>query len=94
VLTAGFLDDVKSAIGSAAALPPTLVVHHKQDGCRYTPASAVEGFKAWGGAKVRVSLLDGGDNEGDPCQPWSYHGFAGQDGKVVGIVAGFAKSIK
>ena len=68
VLTAGFLDDVRSAIGSAASLPRTLIVHHRQDGCRLTPPAAVERFKAWGGGKVQVAWLDGGVSIGNPCR--------------------------
>ena len=94
VLTAGFLDNVRSSIGSPAALPPTLVVHHRQDGCRYTPTAAVEPFKAWGGARVQVVWMDGGVNVGDPCQAGGYHGFNGLDGKVVATVAQFAASLR
>lgn len=94
VITAGFLDQVRGQIGSPAALPPTLVVHHRQDGCRVTPPSAVEPFKAWGGARVRVAWIDGGTDAGDPCQARGYHGFAGNDGRVVGLVAGFAKGVR
>ena len=32
VLTAGFLNEVRSQIGSAGALPRTLIVHHRNDG--------------------------------------------------------------
>ena len=94
VLTSAFLDDVRSAIGSPAALPATLVIHHRQDGCRLTPPSAVEPFKAWGGSRVRVVWMDGGRNAGDPCQAAGHHGFAGLDGRVVAAVAGFAKSAR
>jgi hypothetical protein len=94
VLTAGFLDSVRSTLGSPAALPPTLVVHHRQDGCRHTPPGAVEPFKAWAGAKVRVAWMDGGTNEGDPCQARGYHGFNGLDGEVVATVAQFAASLR
>jgi hypothetical protein len=94
VITAGFLDQVRSQIGSAAALPATLVVHHRRDGCRVTPPSGVEPFKAWGGARVRVVWIDGGTDAGDPCQAAGYHGFAGNDGRVVGVVAGFARSVR
>ena len=94
VLTAGFLDDVRSAIGSPAALPRTLIVHHRRDGCRYTPATAVEPFKAWGGAKVRVVWMDGGSNTGNPCRARAYHGFNGLDGNVVSAIARFAASAR
>jgi hypothetical protein len=91
VQTAGFLNDVRSQVGSAGALPRTLVVHHRKDGCKYTPPSAVEPFKAWGGAKVTVAWMDGGTDSGNPCQARGYHGFAGQDGRVVSTIAGFAR---
>jgi hypothetical protein len=90
VLTAGFLDDVRSAIGSPAALPRTLVVHHRHDHCHVTPPTAVEPFKAWGAAKVRVVWMDGGVNAGHSCRANAYHGFNGLDGKVVSVVARFA----
>lgn len=90
VLTAAFLDDVKSAVGSPASLPRTLVVHHRQDGCKHTPPTAVEPFKAWGGAKVTVAWMTGGANSGNPCQAKGYHGFNGLDGAVVSTIAAFA----
>ena len=94
VFTAGMLNDVRSRIGSAGALPRTMIVHHRKDGCRVTPPSAVEPFKAWGGGKVTVVWMDGGTNSGDPCQARGYHGFAGLDGRVVSTIASFARSSK
>lgn len=94
VLTAGFLDNVRSSIGAPGALPPTLVVHHRQDGCRFTPPGAVEPFKAWGGALVRVAWIDGGTNTGNPCEARAYHGFNGVDGRVVTTVAQFVSSTR
>jgi hypothetical protein len=94
VLTAAFLNDVRSQIGSPGALPPTLVVHHRQDGCHHTPPSAVEPFKAWGGSRVTVAWMDGGTDLGNPCQARAYHGFNGLDGRVVSTVAQFAQSRK
>ncbi len=94
VLTSGFLSDVRNRIGSAEVLPPTLVVHHRKDGCRLTTPNAVDPFKAWGGQRVKVVWIDGGRDDGDPCQAAGYHGFAGLDGKVVSVIAGFAKSVR
>ena len=91
VLTAGFLNDVRAQVGSAGALPRTLIVHHRKDGCRVTPPSAVQPFKAWGGAKVSVVWMDGGSDRGNPCQARSYHGFNGLDARVVSTIAGFAR---
>jgi hypothetical protein len=30
-------------------------------------------------------LLDGGKNEGDPCQPWAWHGYNGIEHRVLGL---------
>jgi hypothetical protein len=94
VLTAGFLPDVRARVGSASALPATLVVHHRQDGCHHTSPGNVEPFQAWGGGKVKVVWMSGGTDSGDPCQARGYHGFNGLDGQVVSAVASFAKSVK
>jgi hypothetical protein len=94
VLTAGFLSDVSARLGSASALPPTLVVHHRQDACRKTPPGQVGPFQAWGGSKVKVVWMDGGINVGDPCEAKAFHGFNGLDGQVVATIASFAKSLK
>lgn len=97
VLTAGMLDpnlrgeSVPSILGSPAALPPTLIVHHRMDGCRVTLPGGVEPFAAWSSGKVRKTVwLDGGISTGDPCQARSHHGFNGIDGAVVSAVASFA----
>lgn len=97
VLTSGFLsnasggsDNVMNMLGSPAALPPTLIVHHRQDGCAKTLPAGVAPFVAWSQGKARVAWLDGGQSTGDPCEAFAHHGFAGQDGQVVSAVAGFA----
>lgn len=97
VLTSGFLSNesgdsanVMNMLGSPAALPPTLVVHHRQDGCFKTAPAGVAPFVTWAKGKARVVWLDGGDSRGDPCEAWAHHGFNGQDGEVVSAVAGFA----
>jgi len=92
VLTSGFLDDVRSTVGSPASLPRTLIVHHRNDQCRVTPPSAVEPFRQWGGAKVSVVWIDGGPGGTPYCQARSFHGFQGLDGQVVSAVARFALS--
>lgn len=94
VIASGMLDHFQSNVGSPEALPPTLVIHHRKDSCRFTLPTLVEPFKTWGGAKVRVLWVDGGRDEGDPCQAQGHHGFAGIDGKLVGVSLGFARSIR
>jgi hypothetical protein len=96
VLTSGFLTNqsgsdknVANILGSPAKLPPTLVIHHRQDGCRVTRPDGVDPFIKWSGGKARVVWLDGGANVGDPCQAKAHHGFNGLDGRVVSLTAGF-----
>jgi hypothetical protein len=97
VLTAGFLSDasgdggnVMAILGTPAALPPTLVVHHKRDACRVTRPEGVAPFLAWAKGRAHAVWLDGGRSSGNPCQAQSHHGFAGIDGAVVAAVASFA----
>ena len=100
VLTSGFLSpqsgegvhrSVIALLGSPSLLPPTLVIHHRQDGCRFTSPNGVAPFLAWSGGKAKVDWLDGGESRGDPCQARGHHGFNGQDGQVVSLVAAFAR---
>lgn len=97
VLTAGMLDptmrfeNVPAILGTPSILPPTLIVQHRQDGCRVTLPSGVDPFVAWAGSHVRkVVWLSGGVDDGDPCQAMGHHGFAGLDAAVVNAVASFA----
>jgi hypothetical protein len=54
VLTSGFLSsesgsgqNVMSILGSPGALPRTLVIHHRQDGCKFTLPAGVDPFIRW-----------------------------------------------
>ena len=97
VLTAGFLsnasgdtDNVISILGSPSRLPPTLVIHHRNDQCKRTRPAGVDPFIAWSKGKARVGWLTGGKSKGRFCKPRSHHGFNGIDGAVVSAVSGFA----
>jgi dienelactone hydrolase len=64
---------------------PVLVVHHKLDGCalcRYADINALMGRLT---ASPRKELLtfEGGTSKGDPCEAFSYHGYAGIESDVV-----------
>jgi hypothetical protein len=101
VLTAGFLSPqsgervnrhvIRLVGGSPSILPRTLVIHHRQDGCRYTLPAGVKPFLDWSKGKATVIWFDGGVNAGNPCQARAYHGFNGLDDKVVDAVASFAR---
>jgi len=96
VLTSGFLSpesgasrSVMSILGSPTVLPPTLVIHHRQDNCKFTQPAGVDPFIKWSAGKARVSWLPGGDEQGDPCEAFAHHGFNGLDSQVVGLASGF-----
>jgi len=96
VLTSGFLSqesggssNVISILGSPAALPRTLVIHHQADACKFTQPAGVEPFIRWAGGRARVRWLSGGAEQGDPCEAYGHHGFSGLDGQVVSLAAGF-----
>jgi len=96
VLTSGFLSaesgsgqNVESILGSASALPRTLVIHHKQDACRSTLPAGVDPFIKWAHGRTKVVWLSGGGDQGNPCEPGAHHGFNGLDGRVVSLAAGF-----
>lgn len=96
VLTSGFLSNqsgavpnVSSILGDPGALPPTLVIHHRGDECRFTQPAGVEPFIQWSAARARAAWLSGGISVGNPCQALAYHGFNGLDDQVVTLAAGF-----
>jgi hypothetical protein len=97
VLTSGILSpesgpassNVESILGSPSVLPPTLVIHHRYDGCNLTRPTGVTPFIKWADGRARVSWLLGGVNEGNPCYADAYHGFNGLDAQVVELAAGF-----
>lgn len=94
VITSGMLDSFQSDVGSPGALPPMLIVHHRNDGCRVTSPALVPDFQQWAAGRARVMWLDGGRDDGDPCQAAGHHGFAGIEGKMVGAVLGFARQVR
>jgi len=96
VLTSGLLSpesgggpNVESILGSPSALPRTLVIHHRYDGCKSTLPAGVDPFIRWSAGRARVAWLSGGVAQGDPCEAQSHHGFNGIDQQVVSLAAGF-----
>ena len=75
---------------------PTLVVHHKQDGCAITPYELAAALMRSMSQSQRKELLtfDGGDlSVLDPCEATSYHGFFGLDAEVVTAIVSWIKSV-
>tara|TARA_Y100001936_G_scaffold253749_1_gene320647 strand:+ start:14967 stop:15710 length:744 start_codon:yes stop_codon:yes gene_type:complete len=65
---------------------PSLIVHHKEDGCRATPAESLPAFAAAlkNALKVETILFDGGGPDiSGPCKARSAHGFLGIEEQVV-----------
>ena len=64
---------------------PTLLVHHKQDGCSLCAFSETPALmaKLTNAARSQLLSFDGGKNEGDPCEAFAYHGFNGLESEVV-----------
>lgn len=94
VFASSMLSDVQSGLGDPSRLPPTLIVHHRQDGCRGTTPEAAVAFQSWAGSRARTVWIDGGSSSGNPCQPRAYHGFVGREGAVVSAITGFAGSLR
>ncbi len=94
VFASSMLDDVDEMIGDPARLPPTLVIHHKQDSCHVTLAEFVPPFLQWAGKRARAVWIEGGTSEGDPCQARAYHGFIGREGAVTSAISSFAASVR
>jgi hypothetical protein len=80
VAAAGPDSMTNAGVNLKKAKVPVLVVHHRQDTCRATP---------YGGA-VRladgvplISVSGGKPPEGDPCEPFSAHGYLGKEAETV-----------
>jgi dienelactone hydrolase len=94
VLTATILTD-RPGSRPVPAMPlskikvPTLVVHHKQDGCELCRYGDLPKLMDKLSAVPRKELFtfEGGTNQGDPCEARAYHGFNGIEREVVAKIA-------
>lgn len=68
---------------------PTLVVHHKQDGCGYCKYRNLPRLmdKLTAVPSKELLTFEGGKNQGDPCEAMAYHGFNGIEQQVVTKIA-------
>jgi hypothetical protein len=68
---------------------PTLVVHHKHDGCEHCKYSDLPQLMEKRNAVPRKEWLtfEGGRSQGDPCEAMAYHGFNGVEQEVVTKIA-------
>lgn len=94
VFASSMLDEARGMIGDPSRLPPTLIIHHRQDTCRVTLPESAAAFQQWTGGKARLLWIDGGSSTGNPCQARAHHGFIGREGQVVSAISGFAGSLR
>jgi dienelactone hydrolase len=68
---------------------PTLIVHHKQDGCAHCRYEDLPQLMNKLTAVPRKELLtfEGGKTQGNPCEAMAYHGFNGIEQEVVTKIA-------
>jgi dienelactone hydrolase len=68
---------------------PTLVVHHKQDGCEHCKYGDLPKLMDKLAAVPSKELLtfEGGKDQGDPCEAMAHHGFNGIEQQVVTKIA-------
>ncbi|MCX7167130.1 MAG: alpha/beta hydrolase [Rhodocyclales bacterium] len=67
---------------------PVLLVHHKQDGCKFTPYEAMPGLVAALKSAKKVELIseEGGVATGNPCHT-GHHQFLGTEAAVTKDIA-------
>ncbi len=83
---------------ASMALPkivvPTLIVSHRKDACKITPAADAPKLskRLTKASKVEIALLDGGDPpQSEPCQAKSQHGYFGVEAQAVNAIAKFVR---
>lgn len=95
VLVSGVYRDAMRALGSPAALPQALVVHHRRDQCPLTTPAAAQAFVAWTGGRASLAWIDTqGQPDGRPCGPFGAHGFFRNDAPAIGAIIGFIRSVQ
>jgi len=76
---------------------PTLVVHHREDACPFTPFSDIPGLMRDLSKAPRRELLtfEGGDPaQSAPCEARAAHGYLGLDAQVVKAIADWIVSAR
>ena len=95
VLSSTILQDKRggnpvTSMNLSALKIPVLVVHHKDDACKFCPVSETDTLmqKLTQSPRTKLMLVSGGASRGDPCEAFAYHGYNGIESDVVhGITA-------
>lgn len=68
---------------------PTLVVHHRDDGCQLCLYRDVPSLmdKLPAGVRTELLTIEGGWSQGNPCEAFAYHGFNSRESEVVAKIA-------
>ena len=68
---------------------PTLVVHHRDDGCSLCRYASIPSLmeKLPAGQRKELLTVEGGWSQGNPCEAFAYHGFNGRESEVVAKIA-------
>lgn len=66
-----------------------LVVHHRNDSCRFTPFFSAETSHDRFGNELIV--MNGGISVGDPCEPFAHHGYNGIEKETVDAIKKWIK---
>ena len=91
----GRIGDTVRDADPARVRVPVLVVHHRNDRCRYTPFSEAGPFVRRLAQARPVELMafeGGGPVKGGVCEPLDYHGFPGIREQVVEAIANWIKT--
>ena len=93
VFYSGAYSAAQQELGSPRKLPPTLMVHHRQDKCPVTTPASAEAFKRWAGGRVTqlVWISSSGDTHHWICGPKAAHGFFEKDIKPIAAAIRFLK---
>ena len=93
VFVSGIHSRMIAALGTPAQLPPTLLVHHSHDICKFTLPGGASEFVAWTGGKARLQWINTtGEPSENPCNARGAHGFFRQDGPAVAAIIAFVRS--
>ena len=82
-----------SAVNLAAVTAPMLWVHHEDDPCRFTPYRSAREYSERSASPL-VTVKGGGPGSGDPCRPFTSHGFIGVERETINAMRGWIKTGK
>jgi len=87
--------DGVASMALAKITVPTLIVSHRKDACKVSPAANAPNLKMQltKASKVEIALLDGGDPpQSDPCEAKAPHGYFGIEAEALDTIAKFVGS--